>query len=234
MVFSQDGVDRGMAVSMLEKVAAKAPELVSMLRVQYRSHSVISQWSSDQFYAGGVSAHPDNASISLPAQVRDSTGLESGMVWLDTAGHHWSEDVEDEESISNIGEAILTLEMVTCLVSAGVAPRDIGVITPYWAQVSLIRSLLWGQDTLRRVEVRTVDGFQGKEKEVIILSMVRSNDNNDVGFLSESRRINVSVTRARRCCVIVGDSHTLSHDQCLNSLYKYCQQLGSVKNVNDL
>ena len=183
---------------------------------------------------GMVSAHPSNATISLSDDVRLSTGLDSPMVWMDTAGHHWSEDVEDEESISNIGEAILTMERVTSLVSAGVAPGDIGVITPYWAQVSLIRSLLWSQANMGRVEVRTVDGFQGKEKEVIILSMVRSNDTKEVGFLSESRRINVSVTRARRCCVIIGDSHTLSHDQCLSSLYKYCQQHGSVKNVDDL
>ena len=73
-----------------------------------------------------------------------------------------------------------------------------------------------------------MDGYQGREKEMVILSMVRSNTRSEVGFLSESRRINVSVTRARRCCVIIGDSDTLRHDPCCDNLWKYCQNINSV------
>ena len=84
------------------------------------------------------------------------------------------------------------------------------------------------------VEVRTVDGYQGREKSVIILSLVRSNGQAEVGFLSESRRINVSVTRARRSCIIIGDSNTLRSDTSLDSLWRYCQQLDTVTSVDKI
>ena len=84
------------------------------------------------------------------------------------------------------------------------------------------------------VEVRTVDGYQGREKSVIILSLVRSNEQAEVGFLSEARRINVSVTRARRSCIIIGDSETLRSDTSLDSLWRYCDQLHTVTSVDEI
>ena len=96
-----------------------------------------------------------------------------------------------------------------------------------WFQVATIRSLLWETEGLRGVEVRTVDGYQGREKEVIILSMVRSNNTGELGFLTESRRINVSVTRA-------SDSQTLRKDAACDSPWKYCQQRGGVRSVLEL
>ena len=193
-------------------------------------------WSSGYFYSGQVRAHPDNSSITLSQLIRtnDNIMFTAPLLWLDTVDEDWGEDVEDEESISNIGEAVVVADIVNRVVTAGLKQEQVGVITPYWAQVSLIRSLLWETDGLGRVEVRTVDGFQGREKEMIILSMVRSNDKREVGFLSESRRINVSVSRARRCCVIIGDSGTLTHDHCCLSLYNYCrdnQVVHSVRNI---
>ena len=84
------------------------------------------------------------------------------------------------------------------------------------------------------VEVKTVDGYRGREKSVIILSLVRSNPKAEVGFLAESRRINVSVTRARRSCIIIGDSRTLRSDSSLDSLWRYCHQLNTVASVDKI
>ena len=118
--------------------------------------------------------------------------------------------------------------------SFGVQPTAVGVITPYWAQVSLLRSLLWTDPTMRRIEVRTVDGYQGREKELIFLSLVRSNADGEVGFLEDTRRINVSVTRAKKACVIVGDTDTLGSDAGIRSLINYCQANGAVVNVSSV
>ena len=109
---------------------------------------------------------------------------------------------------------------------------------------------MWETEGLRGVEVRTVDGYQGREKEVIILSMVRANNTGELGFLTESRRINVSVTRARRACVVIGqwgtvynfslilvtpgDSQTLRRDAACDSLWRYCQHRGGVRSVLEL
>ena len=93
---------------------------------------------------------------------------------------------------------------------------------------------MWETDGLTGVEVMTVDGYQGREKEMVILSLVRSNIRAEVGFLQESRRINVSVTRARRSCVIIGDSQTLRHDSSCDSLWRYCYDLDCVRNVREL
>ena len=90
---------------------------------------------------------------------------------------------------------------------------------------------MWETDGLTRVEVMTVDGYQGREKEMVVLSMVRSNTRGEVGFLAESRRINVSVTRAKRSCVILGDSRTLRHDPSCDSLWRYCNSLKCVRSV---
>jgi ATP-dependent RNA/DNA helicase IGHMBP2 len=135
--------------------------------------------------------------------------------YIDTAGCGLEEtsgtDAEGERlSISNPGECDLVCEHVAKLVAAGVEQRDIGVITPYNGQVDLIRSKL--ADDFANVEVRTVDGFQGREKEAVVISMVRCNVRRTVGFLAEKRRMNVAITRARRHLAVVCDSVTVSND----------------------
>jgi len=239
VVLSQEALDRGLGVSLMQQLATLCPETVSLLTTQYRSHEMISGWSSQHFYSGLLSAHPSNASIGLE-KLLGNTGLLSllsrPLTWLDTrgAGPGWEEEAEGEDSLANTGEAVTSLELVTRLLGAGLGQENIGVISPYWAQVATIRSLLWETEGLRGVEVRTVDGYQGREKEVIILSMVRANNTGEVGFLTESRRINVSVTRAKRACIVIGDSETLRHDAACDSLWRYCHQRGGVRSVLQL
>lgn len=119
----------------------------------------------------------------------------------------------------------------------GMPEAEIGVITPYSAQVSEIRKQLKrleiGQRPNQRIEVSTVDGFQGREKEVIIISMVRSNSHQIIGFLSNEKRMNVAVTRAKRLCCLIGDSGTVSHNDFLASLCQYFRDHGHVRTAFD-
>ena len=114
-------------------------------------------------------------------------------------------------------------------VAKGINPEDIGIISPYWSQVALLRDLLIDLP----LTISTVDGFQGCEKELIIISFVRSNLEQRVGFLEEVRRINVSITRAKRCCIVIGDISTLSVDPGLKSFIDYCAKKNVVINADD-
>ena len=245
VVLSEEARARGLAQSLFERLVSSKylEKTVAVLKVQYRSNKIISDWSSGQFYQSLLRADPGNAEISLEQIVsrtalarysEEAWLLTRPLLWLDTKGKDWEEDVEDEESISNIGEAVMVANIVAVLTNLGLDQRDIGVISPYWAQVGLVRTLLWETDRMTGVEVRTVDGYQGREKETVILSLVRSNTEAEVGFLSESRRINVSVTRAKRCCIIIGDSSTLRSDSCLESLWDYCYQREAVISVDKI
>lgn len=127
--------------------------------------------------------------------------------------------------------------MIKELLATSLAEKDIGVITPYSAQVSEIRKQLKimdiGQTAGKRIEVSTVDGFQGREKEVIIISMVRSNAQCNIGFLSNEKRMNVAVTRAKRLCCLIGDSGTVSSNSFLSSLCGYFREHGQVRSAFD-
>ena len=229
VVLSQEGKDRGLGISLLERIAKHCPDCVTMLTTQYRSHQLISEWSSHHFYGGNLLADSANSGMLLNqlldlknVSMQERIWTDTPMVWLDSKNCRWEEQAEDEESVCNCDEAVMVTDIINRLLQLGVRQDMIGVISPYWAQVGLIRSLVWEGDGKTEVEVRTVDGFQGREKEVILLSLVRSNNDGVVGFLSESRRVNVSVTRARRCCIIIGDSGTLRNDSGLESLWRFC------------
>ncbi|XP_007943110.1 DNA-binding protein SMUBP-2 [Orycteropus afer afer] len=149
------------------------------------------------------------------------------LVLIDTAGCGLCElDGEEEQSRGNPGEVRLVSLHVQALVDAGVPARDIAVITPYNLQVELLRQSL--AHRYPELEVRSVDGFQGREKEAVILSFVRSNRKGEVGFLAEDRRINVAVTRARRHVAVVCDSHTVTNHAFLKTLVGYFMEHGEV------
>jgi superfamily I DNA and/or RNA helicase len=130
----------------------------------------------------------------------------SPLVFIDTAGtgydEVWNELLESRE---NEGEAMLSLKVFDRLRSLGIEGRQMAIITPYVAQVKKLRSMCTDDD----VEIGSVDSFQGREKEVVILSLVRSNESGEVGFLSDTRRMNVGMTRARRLLIVIGDSATI-------------------------
>ena len=136
------------------------------------------------------------------------------MAFVPVSGH----ETQDEfgKSRSNIDEAALTMSILDSLVAAGdLSPEDVGIISPYAAQIRLLKNLAEessNPDFYAGVEMQSVDGFQGREKEVIIMSTVRSNPTGELGFLKDARRLNVAITRAKRGLILIGNPVTLSHD----------------------
>lgn len=221
----------GLSLSLMERLAQGCcPGAVRTLTVQYRMHRAIMQWASEALYRGQLTAHPSVAEHLL----RDLPGVaateETGLPLLlvDTAGCGLSElEEEEDQSKGNPGEVRLVSLHVQALVDAGVPARDIAVITPYNLQVDLLRQSLAHRHP--ELEIKSVDGFQGREKEAVVLSFVRSNRKGEVGFLAEDRRINVAITRARRHVAIVCDSRTVSNHAFLKTLVDYFTEHGEVR-----
>ncbi|GLI64102.1 hypothetical protein VaNZ11_007275 [Volvox africanus] len=177
---------------------------------------------------------PSVATIGPGGGEIEPLGLLPVIHLVDTAGCGFDEQQEAEgSSYANLGEAKAVMIHVRHLVNRGIAAQNIGVITPYNAQVALLKELRQRHD-LSALEISSVDGFQGREKEAIVISMVRSNKAGDVGFLSDRRRMNVAVTRARRHCAIVCDSETVSHDEFLKRLVDYFSLHGEYSSAAEL
>lgn len=188
-----------------------------LLNIQYRMNQKIMQFPSDELYDGSLLADKSVANINLCDldDVIDCDATESSCIWYDTQGGDYPEKSnEDEHNIESVGskfnemEVLVVIQHIKALMKAGVPSEAIGVISPYNAQVSLIKKSLV-DDKFKAIEVSTVDGFQGREKEVIIISLVRSNENGDVGFLRDKRRLNVAMTRPKRQLCVVGDLSVL-------------------------
>lgn len=220
-VVSQEAVKQGYSVSLMERLMSKETAPISRrLTTQYRMHDQIMSFSSDEFYAGSLTGSAQVAGHLLQdlphVEANPITG--TAIRFFDTAGSHCSEQTESEgSSRENRGEAEYVAQQVSELLKSGVRPDEIGVITPYGAQARLLRELI----TERGVEVDTVDGFQGREKEAILISLVRSNTEGELGFLTDTRRMNVALTRARRKLIVFGDSSTLANLEFYNRLLEY-------------
>lgn len=209
-IYSEEAKKRGLGITLFERLQKRLPEeLQTLLRIQYRMHETIMGFSSRQFYNNALEADESvrlHTASELP-EVAATPLTQEPLAYVDTAGAGYEEQWNDLlESRENEGEARLALQIYGQLRESGLPARSIGLLTPYVAQVRLLRSMT--QD--RAVEIGSVDGFQGREKEVIILSLVRSNDKGEVGFLGDIRRMNVAMTRARRLLIVIGDSGTLS------------------------
>lgn len=234
-IVSEAAAKGGLEVTLMERTLQRHGEtVVRMLVTQYRMHELIMQWSSDRLYGGKLVAHSSVAAHLL----RDLSGVEDNedtampLLLIDTAGCGMVElDTPDDESKGNEGEADLVAIHVERLISSGVSASDIAVISPYNLQVELIRLRLSSRHS--SLEVRSVDGFQGREKEAVVMSFVRSNDTGTVGFLAEDRRINVAVTRARRHLAVVCDSATMSRHDFLKSLVDYISEEGEVRSARE-
>ena len=222
----------GLSVTLMEMLAHEKPSCVEMLTVQYRMHEDIMRFSSERFYGGRLVAAPDVAS-------RTVLQYDTPMVWVDTAGCDFDEEVNRwTESKMNRQEAQLLLDVMAVYVDRIGVDRivderiDFGIISPYKSQVGLLRGMITRcafHNRLRKlVTVNSVDGFQGQERDVIILSMVRDNEAGSVGFLSDVRRANVAMTRARAKLIIVGNSVTLGKNRFYGDLYDYISRVGRV------
>jgi hypothetical protein len=231
-VISPEAADRGLAVSLMERLVALHGERVTrLLTVQYRMHAAIMGFSNAEFYDGDLVADESVAGhrlCDLPG-VRAEPLTESPVQCIDTAGASYDEELEeDTESRFNRPEAQLAARKVRALLDAGVLAEQVAVIAPYRAQVRLLRDLLADVPGL---EVDSVDGFQGREKEAVVLSLVRSNPEGEIGFLADTRRTNVALTRARRKLLVIGDSATLANHPFYQRLLTYFETTGAYSSV---
>lgn len=212
-VLSDTATKLGLGSTMFERLRARYGDSVcTTLDVQHRMHEALAAFPNARFYGGRLrtaEAARERDLGSLEGVLEDSA-RPSPFVWVDTAGRGYDEERgEGDASTQNPGQAERTSREVRRLLSRGVAPRDVAVITPYEAQARRLRGLL-AAERAQGLEIGTVDGFQGREKEVVVLDLVRSNDAGEVGFLADVRRTNVAITRARRQLVVVADAGTLA------------------------
>ncbi|XP_016565073.1 DNA-binding protein SMUBP-2 isoform X9 [Capsicum annuum] len=237
---SVEAEKKGLGKTLFERLAdLYGDEIMSMLTVQYRMHELIMNWSSGELYENKIEAHSSVASHMLYhlEDVKKSPSTENALLLIDTAGCDMEEKKDEEDSTLNEGEAEVAIVHAKRLVESGVQASDIGLITPYAAQmvvqVVFLKTLKSYVEKLKEMEISTVDGFQGREKEAIIISMVRSNSKKEVGFLSDRRRMNVAVTRARRQCCLVCDTETVSGDKFLKRLIEYFEEHGEYLSASE-
>ena len=205
----------GLERTLMERVAVGKPAAVSLLKVQYRMHEEIMRFPSQWFYHGELEAAPE-------VRYRGILDWDSPISWIDTSGMDFKEEFVGETfGRINKDEADLLLSELKAYIRRIGGKRildekiDFGIISPYKAQVQYLRNLLKTDAALKPYRhlftVNTVDGFQGQERDVIFISLVRANDEGQIGFLSDLRRMNVAITRARMKLVILGEAETLKH-----------------------
>lgn len=220
-IMSPDARREGFHVSLMERlVELWGDKIARRLTTQYRMHEQIMQFSSDEFYDSALTA-ADSVAGHLLADfpgVVASPLTQTPIRFIDTAGSSCDEQAEaDGSSRENPGEAEFVNRQLDELLAAGILPEDIAVITPYAAQARRLRDLI----DHPAIEIDTVDGFQGREKEAVVISLVRSNNKGELGFLTDTRRMNVALTRARRKLIVFGDSSTLANHEFYLRLLEY-------------
>jgi len=230
-VVSSQAAAAGFGLSLMERLMrVEGQNSVRRLGIQYRMHEAIMAFSSREFYDDSLEAAPavrEHLLRDLP-NVSSNLMTSSAVQFVDTAGAGYDESLEsDGDSRLNLSEAEVVCRKVEALLAAGVMPDQIGVITPYAAQARWLR----GQIKAAEVEVDTVDGFQGREKEAVVVSLVRSNREGEIGFLSDVRRMNVALTRARRKLIVVGDSATITAHPFYQRLVDYFETIGAYVSI---
>jgi superfamily I DNA and/or RNA helicase len=230
-VVSRPAAAQGLQISMMERLIGQLGQHTQrMLTVQYRMHQEIMAFSGDEFYQSKLTADSTVAAHLL----KDLPGIGEDLLcdhaveFIDTAGASFDETLEpDGESRYNEQEAQWVVRKVQALRNLGLPAESIGVISPYSAQVRLLRSKL--PDL--QLEIDSVDGFQGREKEAVIVSLVRSNPENEIGFLEDVRRMNVALTRARRKLIVIGDSATITIHPFYQRMVTYFESIGAYRSV---
>lgn len=221
---AKDGLEHTLFARGLEA----QQEGVVMLQTQYRMHPAIMGFSSEQFYKGELKP--------APSVLSRKSRFDQAICFLDTAGAGYDEKIKKETlSTYNEEEAAFLIRLMQVDDLEGL---NVGVIAPYKAQVEVLNRLINQSQKLAQfrenIDINSVDAFQGQERDVIYISLVRSNPNGEIGFLKEYRRLNVAMTRAKERLVLVGDSATLGSDQFFNKMMEYVQEQGGYKSIYEL
>ncbi len=252
-VKSEKAAREGLRETLFEKCIKRQPATARMLTVQYRMHEQIMAFSSERFYGGQLQAHQSVrlAGLDEYLDVYDpSFAPDLPVEFIDTAGLGFLEvTIPESRSTANPEEADLLLRRLTQLLQLLQLPKadepaeheyvqkplTIGVIAPYRAQINYLKDAIeenaqlngWLQH--RVLSVGTVDSFQGQERDIIAISLTRSNHHGEIGFLSDIRRMNVGMTRARRKLLLVGDSSTLSANAFFKDLLAHVKRIGGYR-----
>ena len=218
----------GLGKTLMERIVEQKPEVVTLLTMQYRMNEEIMRFSSDWFYHNMVESAPE-------VKYRSILDLDLPMTWIDSEEIRVKSEELRDNSLSNEFEAHLTLLTLQAYYELIGKERilserlDVGIISPYRAQVQYLRQLVRKSEFFKPfrslISVNTVDGFQGQERDIIVISLVRSNDEGQIGFLRDLRRMNVAITRARMKLIILGDRHTLCRHPFYRKLWQYVQSL---------
>ncbi len=218
----------GLAHTLMQTIVKRKPEAVSLLKVQYRMNEEIMRFSSNWFYGGNLQAAPE-------VKYRGILDYDTPMVWVNTENMDCLEEFVGETfGRINKTEATLTIEQLQTYITRIGKHRileehiDFGLISPYKAQVQYLRQLIRRDPFFKPfhhlISVNTVDGFQGQERDVIVISLVRANDEGQIGFLNDLRRMNVAITRARMKLIILGNAATLTRHPFYKKLYNYINE----------
>ncbi len=221
-----------LSFTMFERFIKLYPENAYMLKIQYRMNDLIKEFSSKEFYNNQLISAEEVKNRKL-SDITENIGNDpitddTPVVFIDTEGKLLEQQKKGSRSRYNPEEAKIVKEVVEKLKNIGVKPEDIGVITPYKDHEEYLKKLL------PDIEVKTVDGFQGREKEVIVISLVRSNPDEEIGFLDDIRRLNVALTRAKRKLILIGDSKTLSSSEIYKKLISYIKEKGKILSLKKL
>ncbi len=246
---------QGLSTTLIERCLETLPGHVHLLTVQYRMHQVIMEFSNQYFYQGALVAHSSVATRELYSP--DFQPSEIGVSFIDTAGCGFEERLQESPgalhrnpSRFNAEEAVLLREHLMQVLSrygystdsdaasilkfADILP-SIGILSPYREQVNHLEAM-FREDALLAplllsgtIAINTIDGFQGQERDVIYISLVRSNDKHEIGFLQDYRRMNVAMTRARMVLVVIGDSATIGHNNFYQEFLDYCAEHGAYR-----
>jgi len=232
-ILNEEAARGGLSKSLFERLLQLYGDRIRvMLEVQYRMNEEIASFPNKEFYEGKLQAYEQVKRRNLRDILPESKLIDEEVkpfLFIDTRGSdEFRERVRrGSTSKENVGEAKLVKDIAERLLSLGVTPEEIAIISPYDDQVALIRTML----RVDGLEIKTVDGFQGREKEVVIVSFVRSNKSGEIGFLRDLRRLNVSITRAKRKLVLIGDSTTLENNGCYKRLIESAKERGAYKSV---
>ena len=219
----------GLDETLMQKIVRNKPEVVSLLKIQYRMNEEIMKFSSDWFYHGLLTSAPE-------VKYRSILDFDTPIIWINTEDMDCNEEFVGESfGRINKTEATLCIEELKKYINKIGKERlleeriDFGLISPYKAQVQYLRQLIkkdaFFKPFRHLVTINTVDGFQGQERDVILISLVRANEDGQIGFLNDLRRMNVAITRARMKLIILGDASTLTKHPFYKKLYEYIQEL---------
>jgi len=227
----------GLGKTLMEHIVEKHPEAVTLLKIQYRMNDDIMRFSSNYFYNGEVESAPE-------VKYRSILDLDTPMTWIDTSQLDLPADSDVTFKEQFVGESFGRINKAEAEVTLLALQHyfnqigkqrlldehiDVGIISPYRAQVQYLRRLLMKREFFkpfrRLISVNTVDGFQGQERDIIVISLVRSNDDGQIGFLRDLRRMNVAITRARMKLIILGDKNTMTTHPFYQQLWQYIDNL---------